>query len=168
MLAYIQISITAFILIGMVVAFVSFALAAVSCIRIYFNKYEPVYIRAPSGAFIKNHIASRFCKIIVSNHITNKCIEDVDIIGLWTLVIKSSDTISTEVKIISKLHLSILEAVEESVDSIQYVKLHDCLMQIERELNNNFEQSNIPTPPYLSIKTYILWVEAAIESFKKL
>ena len=168
MLAYVQISITALVLIGMIAAFVSFALAAASWIRIYFNKYEPVYIKSPGGAFIKNHIASRFCKIIVSNHITDKCIEDVDIVGLWTLVIKSSDTISTEVKTISKLHVSILEAIEESVDSIQYVKLHDCLMQIERELHNNFEQSNIPTPPYLSIRTYILWVEAAIESFKRL
>ena len=168
MLAYVQISITALVLIGMIAVFVSFALAAASWIRIYFNKYEPVYIRAPSGAFIKNHIASRFCKIIVSNHITDKCIEDVDIVGLWTLVINTSDTISTEVKTISKLHVSILEAIEESVDSIQYVKLHDCLMQIERELHSNLEQSNIATPPYLSIRTYILWVEAAIESFKKL
>lgn len=168
MLAYVQISITALVLIGMIAAFVSFALAAASWIRIYFNKYEPVYIKSPGGAFIKNHIASRFCKIIISNQITDKCMEDVDIVGLWTLVIKTSDTISTEVKTISKLHVSILEAIEESVDSIQYVKLHDCLMQIERELHSNFEQSNIPTPPYLSIRTYILWVEAAIESFKKL
>lgn len=152
----------------MIVAFVSFALASAGWIRIYFNKYEPVYIRTSSGALNKNHIASRFCKIIISNHITDKCIEDVNIVGLWTLIIKKSDTISTEVKTIGKLHLSILEAIEESLDSIQYVKLHDCLMQIERELDNNLKQSNIATPPYLSIKTYILWVESAIESFKKL
>lgn len=156
-----------FITISIIVVFVSFTLAAASWIRLYFNKYEPVYIKVDSEAFVKNHIASRFCKIIISNQIIDDCMGDVDYIGLWALVIKSTMGAVDEIQSINVLHSSILGEVEECLDITQYVKLRDCLNQIETNLYSNLFDSNIPTPPYLTISTYLLWVEAALETFKK-
>ena len=167
MLGYIQASIAAFTTISIIIIFVSFTLAAAGWIRLYFNKYEPVYIKDDNGNFVKNHIASRFCKIIISNVITNRCMLDIEYVGLWMLVTKFVDEINEEVKCISSLHLNILGSVEEHIDVDQYKKLSDCLKEIETDLFSNLDDSNIMTPPYLTINTYLLWVESAVDLFKR-
>lgn len=167
MLAYIEASIAAFVTIGVVVIFISFTLAAAGWIRLYFNKYEPVYIKSDDGTFVKNHIASRFCKIIISNVITDYCMEDVEYIGLWSLVVKFTDDISDEIKSITSLHLNILGSVEEHIDVEQYRKLSGCLKEIENSLFSNLDDSNIMTPPYLAARTYLLWVESAVDLLKR-
>lgn len=91
----------------------------------------------------------------------------MEYIGLWALVIKSTGEFTDEIHAIGVMHLKILSAVEECVDITQYVKLRDCLKQIEKELYTTLDNSDIPAPPYLTISTYLLWVEAALETFKK-
>lgn len=167
MFGFIQASIAVFVTIGVALLFVVFTLAAAGWIRLYFNKYEPVYIKDEQENFVKNHIASRFCKIIISNVVTDKCMEDVGYIGIWSLVLKSIDYNDSEIKCISSLHLNILGAVEEHLDLDKYIKLQKCLKEIEVTLFNNLDDSNIITPPYLAISTYVIWIESAIENFKK-
>lgn len=150
-----------------ILLFVAFTLAAAGWIRLYFNKYEPVYVETENYMFVKNHIASRFCKIIVSNTITDNCLADVSYIGLWTIVVKNAPSDDHEIKSVSKLHESMLESVEHTLTTNEYTKLKNCLDEIELNLVNNLDDSNILTPPYLSLSTYILWVESAIEAFKR-
>lgn len=92
---------------------------------------------------------------------------DIEYVGLWMLVTKFVDEINEEVKCISSLHLNILGSVEEHIDVDQYKKLSDCLKEIETDLFSNLDDSNIMTPPYLTINTYLLWVESAVDLFKR-
>lgn len=153
---------------GVFLIFIVFVCFTMLYLRYYFNKYEPVFTISATGGFEKNHIASRFCKIIMSNTITDQCLTDVDNIGLWMLASNviaewPGDTILN----IKEIHDHVSEILVTQLDEIKYEKLLGNLIKLELALNSNLMKSKIRTPPYIQTSTYAVWVTRVLSTINK-
>lgn len=152
----------------MVLLFVVFVIIAMGYLRYYFNRFEPIYTLDDSNQLVKNPIASRFCKIVISNTISNQCLYDIENIGLWML---ASNVVTewTDDKIMSinQLHNAVYDALASELDQAQYAKLMNNLTQLEDALNCNLSDSQINTPPYMHASTYALWATSVLSMLNK-
>lgn len=168
MLDFIQIPMPLLITFGIFAVFVCFVCFTMSYLRYYYNKYEPVYTKTSSGEFEKNHIASRFCKIIMSNTITDQCLTDIENIGLWML---ASNIISewphNSLMSVDELQSKLSDILVYQLDVEQYEKMKVNLIKLELAMNSNLLKSKIPTPPYLRASTYAVWVTRVLSTMNK-
>lgn len=156
------------IIIAMVVVFVSFVCITMSYLRFYFNRYEPVYIKTNEGMLEKNPIASRFCKIIISNTITNQCLTDSDNVGLWLLISNTITSLpSNSIVNITELHKEILLELSNQLDEIKYERMSANLIKLELAIDSNLLKSKINTPPYLCTEVYALWISRVLGTLNK-
>lgn len=168
MISLIQIPVTLMIVIGVLLAFVGFVGFTMVYLRYYFNRYEPVYTMNDYGHCEKNHIASRFCKIILSNTITDQCLNDIDNVGLWMLTSNVILEWENDVLLsVAELHTVLLAALKDQLDEVQYEKLHGNFIKLELMINSNLMKSKITTPPYLRSSTYALWVTRVLSTLNR-
>lgn len=150
---------------GVFVCFVGFTMVY---LRYYFNRYEPVYTMTEGGVCEKNHIASRFCKIILSNTITDQCLSDIENVGLWML---ASNTIleweDDSIMCVGDLHAKLLAVLREKLENVQYEKLVANCTRLELAVDSNLMKSKIATPPYLRGSTYAVWVTRVLSTLNK-
>lgn len=168
MLSLIQMPITIIVIGSIFLTFVGFVGFTMVYLRYYFNRYEPVYTMSEAGHCEKNHIASRFCKIILSNTITDQCLSDVENVGLWMLTSNlimewENDALLS----VSELHTTLLLLLKEQLDTVQYEKLHSNFVKLELTINSNLMKSKIATPPYLRSSTYALWVTRVLSTLNR-
>lgn len=153
------------ITISVFVVFVAFVWFAMSCLRYYFNRYEPVYTLTETGSFEKNHIASRFCKIIISNTITDQCLMNVENIGLWMVASNIVNNWERDsIMSIKQMHREVIFALEKELDEQQLENIKTNLIKLELALNSNLLKSKIPTPPYMRTSTYASWVTQVLST----
>lgn len=168
MISLVQIPVTLMIVIGVLLAFVGFVGFTMVYLRYYFNRYEPVYTMNDYGHCEKNHIASRFCKIILSNTITDQCLNDIDNVGLWMLTSNVILEWENDVLLsVVELHTVLLAALKDRLDVVQYEKLHGNFIKLELMINSNLMKSKIATPPYLRSSTYALWVTRVLSTLNR-
>lgn len=164
--ANVPVSVT--ILGGMTVVFISFTCLLMAYLRFYFNRYEPVYIMLENGSKVKNPIASRFCKIIISNTITNQCLNDSDNVGLWLLVCNVINAWPRDdILNIADLHKEVLHDLSMQLDETKYEKMAANLINLELALNSNLLKSKIRTPPYVYTNIYALWISRVLSTLNK-
>ena len=149
-------------------AFACFIIFTMSYLRYYFNRYEPVYTLSDNGQCEKNHIASRFCKIILSNTVTDQCLTDVENIGLWMMVsniiIEWDDN---DILSINELHSNTLLELKCQLDENQYEKIATNFIKLELAIDSNLMKSKIATPPYLRGSTYAVWITRVLSTLNK-
>lgn len=156
------------IIVALAVVFITFICLVMSYLRFYFNRYEPVYILDEFNVKRKNPIASRFCKIIISNTITNQCLSDTNNVGLWLEV---SNTINSwprdYILDVKELHSSVMEELRATLDDKKYEQVAENLIKLELALNSNLLKSKIRTPPYLCTNIYVLWISRVLDTLNK-
>lgn len=134
-----------------------FILILTTWVRVYFNKNEPVYVRI-GDSYVKNYIASRFCRMVISNHVKDQCLNDIENIKIWLLILRTHYDEYNNCRSIHNLHDAILFKIRERITYKQYANLKINLDNIELSLNSNLDISKIPSPPYFSLRTYLKWV----------
>lgn len=148
-----------------VIVFIIFVGSFIWYLNFYFNRYEPVYIEGIDGIKHKNALASRFCKIVISNTITKQCLYNSDNVGLWLI---TSNVITAwpkdVVKSLNELHRLILEEVESQLSVEKHEQLTKNLKILELALDSNLLKSSIRTPPYLYTHIYALWITRALNA----
>lgn len=166
MIAYAQLYITIGIILLIFLIFTSFALVAANWVRAYFNKHEPVYV-LDEAVLVKNHVASRFCKIVITNAIKDQCLSNIENIGLWTLILRAKHATPNRIDSIQNLHYCMLKVIRNEVTEEQYHLTMEYLEDINRNLIQHLTKSEISTPPYFTMNTYLLWVGDGLRSFSE-
>lgn len=166
MIAYAQLYISIGIVLLIFLIFASFTLVAANWVRMYFNKHEPVYV-LEDARLVKNHIASRFCKIVITNVIKDQCMRNVENIGLWMLIHKARHPTPNRIDSIQNLHYCMLNIIRAEVTEEQYYSAMEYLEDINHNLIQHLTKSEISTPPYLTMNTYLLWVGDGLDSFSE-
>lgn len=163
---YTQLYIPIGIVLSIFIIFVSFTLVAANWVRMYFNKHEPVYV-LDNAHLVKNHIASRFCKIVITNGIKHQCMRNVENIELWILIYKANHVTLNKIDSIQNLHYTMLNLIKTEVTEDQYYTAMGYLEDINRNLIQHLTKSKIPTPPYFTMNTYLLWIGDVLNTFSE-
>lgn len=168
MLTLAQLPLSVVIVVSLFILFIVFVTLTMGYLRYYFNKHEPVFTKTATGEFEKNIVAARFCKIVLSNTISNMCLQSVESVGLWMMVGNivmewSDDTIMS----IPEIHKKLSVSLKDQLDVENYERISTNLIRLELTLDSNLSKSKIASPPYLRSGTYALWVTNVLDALNK-
>lgn len=140
-------------------------------IKTHYNHTEPVFIYEENGKMKKNHIASRFCKIVISNAIIEECLKSHDSFKPWVTIkealVNCSESELHKPLTLATMHCIIRRETYGTENAKMIEEVNDILDEISSKVDTNLKESNINTPPYFSRKTYARWVDQAVRSVTK-
>lgn len=113
-------------------------------------------------------LASKFCKTVVYNYVVKSCHKDDKCIRYWVIIRNALKEVPVDnqkdLYTMGEIHAKVLSRFSLSRTIIDIDKVKKILDDMSFEIDEHLRVSSIPTPPYMSIKTYLGWIETSLRS----